>query len=127
MYETFPMVGPHDQFERGQQEDAHELLTVLLDRVHSETRQSGTTVADLRREKTVGVQKFWDGYLARHGSLTSRVFEGLQRVSICCTGCQKVDQKCESFSYAPLTQRHQPRTRRPRKQGRGYLPEELPA
>lgn len=75
---------------------------MMLDRIHSETKLSDKPVMELKREKTVSVQKLWDNYLAKHGSLTSRVFEGLQRVSICCTGCQKVDQKCESFSVISL-------------------------
>ena len=98
LYDTFPVVNSADQFERGHQEDAHELIMMMLDRIHSETKLSDKPVMDFRREKTVSVQRLWENYLAKHGSLTSRVFEGLQRVSICCTGCEKVDQKCESFS-----------------------------
>lgn len=98
LFETFPVVRCADQFERGQQEDAHELIMLVLDRMHSETKLSDKKVADLRKEKTVSVQRFWENYLSKHGSITSRVFEGLQRVSTCCTGCQKVEQKCETFS-----------------------------
>ena len=98
VYQTFSMVEPLDKFERGQQEDAHELIMVMIDRIHSETKMSNQKVEDLRREKTVSVQRFWKDYLSLHGSLTSLVFEGLQRVSICCAVCQNVDQKCESFS-----------------------------
>ena len=80
------------------QEDAHELLLVLLDRLHSESKSMNSVPMDFKNQKTVSVQKLWESYLAKHGSITSRVFEGLQRVSICCTGCKKVDQTCESFS-----------------------------
>ena len=75
---------------------------LILDRIHSETKLSDKPIIDFRREKTVSVQRLWENYLAKHGSLTSRVFEGLQRASICCTGCHKVDQRCESFSVISL-------------------------
>jgi len=96
VYETFPM------FERGMQEDAHEFLLVILDRLHSESKIADAVTTDFKKQKTVSVQKLWENYLAKHGSITSRVFEGLQRVSICCTGCKKVDQTCESFSVISL-------------------------
>lgn len=86
------------QFERGMQEDAHELIMVLLDRMHTESKSVDVVTGDFKKQKTISVQKLWENYLAKHGSITSRVFEGLQRVSICCTGCKKVEQNCESFS-----------------------------
>lgn len=87
------------QFEKDMQEDAHEFLLIVLDRLHSESKSIDAVTTDIKKQKTVSVQKVWEDYLANHGSITSRVFEGLQRVSICCTGCKKVDQTCESFSY----------------------------
>ena len=80
------------------QEDAHELIMIILDRMHSETKISDQESLDFKKQKSINVQNVWQDYLSKHGSVTSRVFEGLQRVSICCTGCEKVEQKCESFS-----------------------------
>lgn len=86
------------EFEKGRQEDSHELLMKILDKLHTETKLERKQKKDLKREKNVSVKKLWQNHLANHESVTSHVFEGLQKVTINCSGCKKNFVKHEIYS-----------------------------
>lgn len=71
----------------------------ILDRIHTETRTIPTSnLKDPKNDKEISVEKLWKYHLAKHNSVTSRIFEGLQRVSTFCSGCKKTATKHEVFS-----------------------------
>ena len=90
------------QFERGRQEDAHELILKLLDRMHAESKITDAEERGFRKPENVSVKQLWDNHILRHGSLTSKIFEGLQSVQILCNGCKANQVKHEIFSVMSL-------------------------
>jgi len=90
------------QFEKGRQEDAHELILKLLDRMHAESKITDDEEREFRKPEKVSVKQLWDNHISRHGSLTSKIFEGLQSVQILCMGCKANQIKHEIFSVMSL-------------------------
>jgi ubiquitin C-terminal hydrolase len=74
----------------------------ILDRLHTETKIVVAKPKVLKMGNSVTVQKLWENHLANHESVTSRVFEGLQKVTINCSGCKNNFIKHEIFSVLSL-------------------------
>ena len=58
---------------------------------------------EVRKPETLSVKQLWDNHISRHGSLTSKIFEGLQNVNILCMGCNALQTKHEIFSVMSLS------------------------
>lgn len=92
-----------NDFEKGRQEDAHELLMKLFDQINIETKNKNISKNVIPNKKNVSVKMLWQNYLKSHGSLVSEVFEGLQKVRTKCAGCQTTSVKHETFSMLSLS------------------------
>lgn len=70
--------------------------------MHAESKITEAEEREFRKPETVSVKQLWDNHISRHGSLTSKIFEGLQSVQILCMGCKAVQVKQEIFSVMSL-------------------------
>ena len=70
--------------------------------MHAESKVTEAEEREFRKPSSVSVKQLWDNHIKRHGSLTSKIFEGLQSVQILCMGCKAVQVKHEIFSVMSL-------------------------
>ena len=99
----------YSTFEKGRQEDGQELLSKLLESIHmdSKLRLEHPKEFNPKKIKQVTVKQLWEHHLSKHASIFTVVFEGLQRVRICCSVCKNVFHKFEAFSQLALSLNNQ--------------------
>lgn len=70
----------------------------ILDRLHLETKNASGKQMDVNKLSKLSVEDIWAHHIACHASVTSKVFEGLQKVDRVCQVCQNLQRKHEVFS-----------------------------
>ena len=100
-------VGTHMPFFMGcEQQDAHEFLCMLLEKLHADLNRAPTANGALNLPDDlpphIAITKFWNHHISRNRSIVSEMFEGLLMSTLKCTACGKQSHTFEVFSNLSL-------------------------
>lgn len=87
------------------QQDSHEFLTMLLEKVHSDLNvatELGPVKVDENMETHLAIKKFWNSHRMRNKSAISDIFEGLLLSTLECSVCGKKSDSFETFMCLSL-------------------------
>ena len=88
-----------------EQQDSHEFLTMLLEKLHYDLNQANE-VAPVQLTPDlpihVAIPKFWNNHLQRNDSLVSKTFEGLLLSTLICRHCLYESHTYETFTCLSL-------------------------
>lgn len=87
------------------QQDSHEFLTMLLEKVHSDLNtatECGPVTIDEGLETHLAINKFWKSHRMRNRSIITDIFEGLLLSTLECTVCGKKSDSFETFTCLSL-------------------------
>jgi ubiquitin carboxyl-terminal hydrolase 8 len=117
MYQTYRFISPKDfraavathmpVFSGNEQQDSHEFLTMLLEKLHYDLNQPqiptppAITLPD-NMETNIAIRKFWENHTSRNNSVFSRNFEGLLLSTLTCRMCNTKSDSFEVFSCLSL-------------------------
>ena len=106
-------VGAHmPTFIGCEQQDSHEFLTMLLDKLHDElNRGEKSTPIQLPDDvqSHILIPKYWTDHRRRNDSFISVLFEGLQLSTLTCSYCLHNSYTCETFTCLSLPIRSETR------------------
>ena len=89
-----------DQFGSLEQQDCHEFLMYLFEKVHNDLKQSIERMSD---GELTDAQKAWDTCLKGHESVISKLFYGQFRSTVTCALCHETSTTYEIFNTLTLT------------------------
>ncbi|XP_054162411.1 ubiquitin carboxyl-terminal hydrolase 8-like [Oppia nitens] len=93
-------------FIPGQQQDAHEFLVKLLEKLHEDLNESTIRDIDTNISEDLSLQvaanKFWKNHLRKNKSIITDLFEGFIVNSLMCLTCHKTSNTFEVFSCLSL-------------------------
>ena len=90
-----------------EQQDSHEFLTMLLEKLHLDLNQlkdpipPAITLPD-NMETHIAIRKFWENHTQRNNSVFSRNFEGLLLSTLTCRVCHTKSDSFEVFTCLSL-------------------------
>ncbi|KAF7494757.1 Ubiquitin carboxyl-terminal hydrolase 8 [Sarcoptes scabiei] len=94
------------------QQDAHEFLVRLLDRIHSDLNRRSTvntinpTLNDPNFYDKLSIEdatsKFWTWHIKQNSSIVTTMFEGLIVSTVTCLHCKSVSKSLEAFTCLTL-------------------------
>ena len=87
------------------QQDSHEFLTMLLEKVHADLNtatENGPVTVDENLDTHLAINKFWKSHRMKNNSIISQIFEGLLLSTLECTVCGKKSDSFETFTCLSL-------------------------
>lgn len=87
-------------FHPGEQNDAHEFIVYLLDKLHEELKKPYKETQSLQMTKA---EKSWAQYMEKNYSIVSEEFQGQLKTTLVCQKCEKVKERFEPFMYLSLS------------------------
>lgn len=90
-------------FVGGEQQDAHEFLCMLLEKLHADLNRakpkSPNGIINLSDDLPahIAIKKFWTDHISKNNSIISELFEGLLMSTLKCTVCDKQSNTFEVF------------------------------
>src|SRR5689334_7493937 len=94
-------------FEGCEQHDAHEFLTMFLDKLSNDLNRANLANGpspnlDNEPSQQIAMKKFWEFHIGRTYSIISEMFEGLTMSTLTCNVCGKNSHTFEIFTSLSL-------------------------
>lgn len=95
------------QFERETEQDVHEFLSFLLDKMHEDLNRVGKSpMLNIRKisgtDQEMLAAKAWQDYLRGNSSVIVDLFQGQLKSTLVCQECGHVSEKFDVFMYLSL-------------------------
>lgn len=88
-----------------EQQDAHEFLTMLLEKLHNDLNrcvENGPITIPSNLSTPLAVKKFWTAHTSKNSSIISQLFEGLLLSTLECSVCHTKSDSFEVFTCLSL-------------------------
>lgn len=87
-------------FHPGEQNDAHEFIVFLLDKLHEELKIPFKGAKGIEMDKA---EKSWARHLEKNYSVVSEEFQGQLKTTLICQKCKNTKERYEPFMYLSLS------------------------